>query len=413
MSVQINTPMPLVVDTPHRIAMRHSGRGALAFLLACVAGMVAVFRFIPFPTSLFPGGILALFVLILGIFGLYRDALEIDLGSRQWRRRYGFIGRVEQLRGGLDEIPEVALDLERRGAGDDNAPSWEVSITAPRWKSRVVLASSGSEEKGYAALEAWSKRLRLSALDRTGDEPVRSAWDALDAPLRGRAGSGSGVGADTRDPLVAAYGAPPRTPAHPPSGSRILMLRERGRPRLVLPPIGWSSGATFLSLFGAAFGGFGLVAMLVGLQVLFPGVPINGTVPTEPVWGFAAAGAFFALIGGGLIGGMLVGSRARESIEDAGDAIVTAHGWGGMRWHEKTLLKRTSEAIDLSDAPTAETRRWAAKSPKLRPAEPPPRADGQRDVRIRTHAHVVRLARYLPEEEQRWLRDTLLEWTRS
>lgn len=40
-------------------------------------------------------------------------------------------------------------------------------------------------------------------------------------------------------------------------------------------------------------------------------------------------------------------------------------------------------------------------------AAPQLAATGPTDVRVRTDARVVRIGRYLPSEDQRWLRDTL------
>ena len=78
------------------------------------------------------------------------DQLEIDLAGRQWRRRSGFAGSVSETRGSLDEIPEVALELKRTSTGEDDAPSWAVSIQAPRWKSAVVLEAHARDPEAPA-----------------------------------------------------------------------------------------------------------------------------------------------------------------------------------------------------------------------------------------------------------------------
>jgi hypothetical protein len=408
MGVQVNSPMPIVLETQSRILLRHNQKAALAVGLGMLAAAVAAVVLIPGGPKLLFGGVFGLFALIVLIFAFYRDELLIDLGGRQWRRSNGFVGRVEETRGALDEIPEVELTL-KRSSGDDS-PKWDVSIQAPRWKSAVILESHAREESGYAALEKWSTKLRRDALDRSGQNEVRTAWDALNKSLRDRALRGEAPAAGFADQALAAAFGPASASAspHPPAGSRIVITRESGRQRIVLPPMGWNSGATFMTLFGLCFGGFGTVAALVGLHVI-TGVRVNGRMPDGPVWGFAAAAAFFAFIGYGMIAAMVVGSRAREFVEDAHERLLVGNTWGGLTWGEKRLAKREIEGVDLSASPTSAKGMRAERDPH------PPRTptSGTTDVRIRTDARVLRVGRYLPEPDQRWLRDTLEGMARS
>ena len=86
------------------------------------------------------------------------------------------------------------------------------------------------------------------------------------------------------------------------------MIRERGRTRILLPPIGFNGGVLFLALFGLAFGGSAAAAALR----LLGDVRVNSEIPTEPVWGLALMGGIFALIGLAILLAPLIGAAARR-----------------------------------------------------------------------------------------------------
>ena len=393
MAIQVSSPMPIVLETQSKIVFRHDQKAAMLVGLGMGAGAAAAFALIPGAVRFLFGLGLGFFAAICLVFAFWRDQLEIDLAGRQWRRRYGFAGSVEETRGSLDEIPEVALDVKRTSSGEDDSPSWSVAIKAPRWKSAVVLEAHAQEEAGYRALEKWATRLRRDAVDRSGAVEARTAWDALNGSMRDRLRADVPASGDFAErALAVAFGTPGRTLSPtPPPESRLSVTRENGRTRIALPASGWNAGATFMSLFGLAFAGFGTVALLVGLHVV-TGVRVNGAMPDGPVWGFSAIALFFAMIGYGIILGMLMGSRAREVITDERERITVATTLGGFTWGEKRLAKQDIEAVDLSASPRSGTGKDAGPS----------------DVRIRTDAVVVRLGRDLPEADQRWLRDTLV-----
>ena len=173
------------------------------------------------------------------------------------------------------------------------------------------------------------------------------------------------------------------------------MIRERGRTRILLPPIGFNGGVLFLALFGLAFGGSAAAAALR----LLGDVRVNSEIPTEPVWGLALMGGIFALIGLAILLAPLIGAAASEWIEDArGSLIVGYRGWG-MSGGVRTLPKREIESIDLSAAPNTPARvRYHGLGKARSPAE-----DAPRDLRIRTAARVLRIGRHLSPEELRWL----------
>ena len=137
----------------------------------------------------------------------------------------GFIGALQETRSAVDEIPEVTLDLRRGSGGDDASPPGKVGIRTPRWKSAVMLAAETREELGYAAFEKWVKALRRDAVDRTGERTVRTAWNEPDTLLPRRALEGEAAGASRVAPA-------------PPAGSRVLVVRDAGRRRILLPPLG-------------------------------------------------------------------------------------------------------------------------------------------------------------------------------
>jgi hypothetical protein len=356
--------------------LRHNARAAFFVEVGMIAAMVAVLVLIPsFVKYVFAAG-LGLFVLLFGIAGFWRDQVVIDLGSRQWRRRSGFLGSTVETRGALDDIPAVEMTLVRQPGSDHDQSSWNVSFQAPVWKTPVVVETHAQEEAGYRALERWAKKLRRDAVDRTGVQEVRTAWDALDRPLRDR------VPAEVAE--VAEVAAVSELP---PAGSRIVVTREGTARRIVLPPIGWNAGATVVSIFGLFFCGFGTVAMLAGLHVI-TGVKVNGRLLDRPDWGFTAIASFFALIGWAIIGAMFVGSRAREYVEEARDVLVFGVTWLGLQWSAMRMPKHEIEEVD-------------------RAASSRSRSAGPCDVRVRSDVRVVRLGRYLPEADQRWLENTL------
>jgi hypothetical protein len=199
-----------------------------------------------------------------------------------------------------------------------------------------------------------------------------------------------------------ASGFPVRVSSQPPRGSRIVVTSERGRRRISIPPLGWNFGVFLVAAFGGIFAGFGGFAALVGAGIV-TGVRVNGEMPTGPVWFLAAIGSLFVLIGISIALAVLVGSRAREFVEDGADRVVVGYSVVGMRWGRKALLKREIEGVDLATSPTA---RWSAVSAKMQKREGPP-PGAAKDVRIRTDANVLRIGRSLPPADQLWLRDTL------
>lgn len=418
MSVTVSGPMPIVQETSSRIVLRHNPRAAFYVTLGFTAALVAVLKLVPSPMKWLFAAAFGFFVFILVLFTLYRDELQIDLANRQWRRGSGFFWSIEQTRGALDEIPAVVMVLARRDSRDDDAPTWNVSIQAPAWKKEIVLGAYAKEEEGYRALETWSKKLRRDAVDRSGAAEVRTPWDALDSSLRDRAAAAAvrGADVDATAALDAAFGsgaalaAPVRgRPSEaPPAGSRIVVTRENGRKRIVMPPMGWNAGATFVTVFGGAFAGLGTVAALAGAHVI-KGVMVNGRILDRPDWPMTALGSFFALIGYALIVAMIMGSRAREYVEDARERLLFGNTWLGLSWGEKALAKREIEGVDLSASPTASTvSRVRERLARERFDDTPePEPGSVTDVRIRSDARVVRLGRYLPEADQRWLRDIL------
>jgi hypothetical protein len=294
---------------------------------------------------------------------------------------------VKETRGTLADIRQVTLVLNRRTASDDSSPTWEVAVAAPQWEDGVVLESTLREEAGYAALKKWAERLRLDAVDRSGDEEVRTAWNQMDRAVLA-AGAFSDAGVDDR---VSAL------PRHPPPQSRILVVEGPGRSRILLPPIGWNTGATFLTLFGTLFGGIGGTATLAALNIL-KGIRVNGRILDGPDWGFAAFTSVFLLIGVAIVVGTIVGTRASELIEDAGDELVLGFKLGDFGWGKKRLPKRDVLDLDLSAGPMASAgnRRHTQSSPPSLPKSP-------RDIRIRTDKRVIRFGKDLSEEEQQWL----------
>jgi hypothetical protein len=395
--------MSLVHDTPSSVLFRYQGRTAVLLFFVFAGAAVAVSRLVPDTGRWIFTFAFGFFAVILAAGSLWREELELSLASGQWRQRRGWVlSGAREKRGALDEIPEVELVLDRKSSSEDSSPTWQVRIQAPAWPSPVIVASSSKEEKGYAELEAWAKRLRKDAVDRTGDQERRTAWGELDQPLATAAVAPIGTPATgfADAALAEAYAPRPRVSEHPPAGSRIVVTSEKGRRRIVLPAIGFNTGVVAFALFGLVFGGFGAVFALVASTVI-PNVRVNGEIPTAPVWPMVIMGSVFALIGVLIMVAPAVGARTREWIEDGSDVLVVGYSGIGFTWGVKRIPKRSIESIDLSASPTAQVGMRERKLRALGRAVD----DDPRDLRIRTDAQVLRVGRYLTAEELRWFRD--------
>jgi len=173
------------------------------------------------------------------------------------------------------------------------------------------------------------------------------------------------------------------------------VIRERGRTRILLQPIGFNGGVLFLALFGLAFDGSAAAAALR----LLGDVRVNSEIPTELVWGLAVMGGIFALIGLTILLAPLIGAAASEWIEDARGSLDRGLPRLGDELGREDAPKREIESIDLSAAPNTPARVRRHGLGKARsPAE-----DAPRNLRIRTAAHVLRIGRHLSPEELRWL----------
>jgi hypothetical protein len=394
--------MSLVRDTPSSVLFRYPWRTAALLFVVFAGAAGAAFRFIPDGGRLIVTAAFGLFAVILAAGSLWREELELTLASGQWRLRRGWVmSGASELRGALAEIPEVELVLDRGPGGEDSSPTWRVRIHAPAWPGPVTVASSFEEEKGYAQLESWAKRLRKDAVDRSGDQERRTGWGALDRPLTAPdAGFAEGGLADADTPR-------PRVSEQPP-GTRIVVTSEQGRRRVVLPAIGFNLGLVFMGLFGLVFGGAGAVFAAVAATAI-PNVRVNGVVPTSPVWPMVALGTCFALIGLLIVVAPAVGAWAREWIEDGSDLLLVGYSGLGLTWGVKRIPKRSIEAIDLSAAPTAQVGMRERRRRELGQSVD----DDPRDLRIRTDAKVLRIGRYLTAAELLWLRDRVEAMVRA
>ena len=186
------TTMNVVRDTPAGVLLRFPHRIAALFFVGMSGAAWACFRFIPEGPPWLLTVVLGLFLLVRRLGTIWREELKLGFASGQWRLRRGFIGRVRETRGPLAEIPDVELVLDRRSSSEDDASTWKVRIGAPAWSGPIELASVTREERGYAELEKWARRLRKDVVDRTGDRAVRTSWDVLDAPFGTAAVSGPG-----------------------------------------------------------------------------------------------------------------------------------------------------------------------------------------------------------------------------
>ncbi len=337
------------------------------------------------------------FFAAIGLLGAFwRYELSLDLVTRTYQRRKGFWPRAALKRGSLDDLEGVALTMEVRRSssakgGSHHSPVWVIGLAFTGERKPVSIMEFYRETKAYQRLEALAEKLRVPAIDRTGEQERKIPWDALDRPLqeelrRGTRRWEAGAGGDI----------PPLPP-----GSTIEVLPGPGGRTILLPTPGFSGGMVFFFLFGSAFvglGGTALWAKAAGLQV------------TESPQGFAwILGPLFILIGLAVLLLTAAASRGRMMIREDPSGLTFGYRVFGRPVRLQRLPKGEIEEIRLR--PVAAGGRDATL--RVGPVSmrwPRQEAQQRRELFVRSDREVVRLGKELRPEEQEWLYRTLLSF---
>lgn len=383
--------LPLRGESPRELRFAHDPRSGPVVVLLGVLGSLAAWVWLPPGVHRWVFAGLGVTAALVGVgSALWRDELILDLVQRRWRRRRGFLVAPARAAGSLDSVRGVVLTqrVENRGTGSNRhtVVVWRVAIDYAPGERPVVVEATSDEARAYAALERWAERLRVDAVDRSGGDEVRRAWDALETPLM--------ASPDPEGPSV---------PPEPPPGSGIVADRARGWRRLTLPRR-YGPLPLLLSLFGLPFAGLALGGLLTGAGLLPGELRVNGRLVEGVDPELLLASGAFLLAGAALVGGGVVLALAREWVEDGPDVLRFGTTGLGLTWGRVTVRKAEVEEVRLREE--VEREAPAGADP---PAEP-----GRRPlVWVRSDDAIARVHAPLDPAARAWLRDTLEAWVRG
>lgn len=393
-----------VSDTGDEIRFAHS-RGA-----SLVIALVAVAMAVVFWVTAAEGAARLLLTAAAGFTAVtqllragYRYELTVDLPAREWRRRRGVAFAVTSAAGSLDDLEAVVLTQtwvsEGSGNRRERTPLWLVGLEfrGRGWGAPLTVGIAREEPASYALMEEYAERLRVDAVDRTGELETRRSWDALDEPVGapdGREGEGG-----IRTAAAAALGAPP-------AGSGIEVTMAGGRRLVTLPPLGFGAVTVVAAVFGLAFAAFGAWAALGGSGVLSP-ITLDGEPTTGPSYLLLAVGGLFCFSGLSFAASGLRRSRLREWVRDEGELLVFGASRPGRAVSMDALPKGAIEAVTVH-------RPRDDGGAALRVLGFPLRGGGGgAHIRVRTDHAAVRLGARLTEPGRTWLRDAILDMART
>lgn len=335
------------------------------------------------------------FFAVIGLLGAFwRYELSLDLVTRTYQRRKGFWPRAALKRGPLDDLEGVVLTMEIRRSsstkgGPHYSPVWVLGLAFAGERKPVSIMEFYREAKAYQRLEALAEKLRVPAIDRTGEQERRIAWDALDRSLQEELRRGT-----ARWEAGAGGGIPPLPP-----GSTIEVLPGPSGRTILLPAPGFSWGMMFFFLFGSAFVGLGGTAhwaKATGLQMT--------ESPQGSAW---VLGPLFILVGLALLLLAAAASRGRMMIREDPSGLAFGYQVFGRPVRLRRLPKGEIEEIRLR--PVAAGGRDATL--RVGPVSvrwPRQKTQQRTELFVRSDREVVRLGKELRPEEQEWLRRTLL-----
>jgi hypothetical protein len=353
------------------------------------------------------GGFLAL----VGLFGAFwRYELRLDLLARTYTRRRGFWPSPKRATGSLDELKGVILtqQWDRSSSSRGGAtyhPWWKVSLDFQGWEKPVSIEALGSEQKGQERLEYYAKKLKVPAVDRTGELEKKRNWDELDLGLADR----------ERRPLAEERQVAAVDPSVPPPRSRIRVTGYPGHRAVVLPSLGCNGGMVFLVLFGLVFAAFAVFFMLAksGLYTELTGKGITVT-ESSPLAGWIIS-SLFLLIGLGIMMLGVVGSYGIDEIEESGEALIYRFRFLNWPLRSRRVLKREIEEIELrGDISPQRAALSTIKVGKFEFGTTPGKMRAPvPEVFIRSDKQIFRIGQHLSQAEKEWLEAALTQMATS
>lgn len=382
-----NADVTLRVDEPSRLVFAHAPASAAWFTLISIGFTWACWRFIPaeegFVRWVFVG--FCLLFVIAGVFGIFwRHELDIDLDSRRVRVRRGFWPAPKLSNRGLDEADGLWLTMDYRSSGSKSkrkVPWWFVRLKFAGEKKGTRLFVTRDETQGYAKWEHYAERLRLDAVDATGDAPQRKSWEALDEKL-------VSPGREDRHVSVPT----------PPSGTVIKTRSNRGWKEVLLPAPGFNRGLVFLVLFGGAFAALGTAVLLAVLGII--DMEVQGSEAA-----MAIVPPVFVLVGLGVIWLGVVGSY-KETIVGVASGELFIEGLAfGKRSGRRAIPLADIESVSV--AGDVRSRHRTGVNVKIGGMRLGNRKYREREdeIVVRADQKILRFGSSLPEADRVWLAD--------
>jgi hypothetical protein len=328
---------------------------------------------------------MAIFGLVIAMAGIaggmYTDRLTMDLMTRTYTRRKGYLRKTTVQSGSFDDIEGVALQVEYQTSSHGQPiPYWALRLVL-RGADSISIASFGGEQAAYARLSSLAKTLHVPAIDRTGDQETSTPPENLDQPLIARSPHRDGA------PQRSAKEIPPL-----PSGSHIQRAGAAPRRSIVLPPWGFKVGIALV------FGWFALI--LFGMSFSGWHDKMDGRHPLTP-WGLIAITFLLGLFFLSLIPAI---SFTRAVVMETEASLLFGQQLFGCRFGMKPIAKSGVEEILVKPAPNLGT--FQQRRPDLSKGFPQP-LPAKHEVCIRSGAKVIRIGGNLSREEQDWLQQAL------
>ena len=330
------------------------GAGTVVFVWQATTGSDVIVRWV-----MSAGG--AFFGLIGLVAAFWRYELRLELLTRMYSGRKGFLPNPKPLRGTLDEMEGVILTARTDRSDNSTMTVWTVSFGFRTWEKPVKVLESQSETAARRKFEHFAKKFRVEAVDRTGATETRTAWTELDRPLAAQQSSPSPI--------------PPL-----PRDSRIDFRDTPGRRTITLPEPGIAAAGIFLILFGLPFFGMGGTA----LYLVLSGHRVTGSVAAPYVLGplFMAVGLLIMFVG-------VSGIWGRQTIEEDGGTIRIGLLLFGRTLRGRRLAKRSIEAVEIRPVPGRQGK-------------------AQRELAIRSDVKIVTISEQgMTGQELEWLRSAV------
>ena len=328
---------------------------------------------------------IAIFGLVFALAGIagsvYTDRLTLDLMTRTYIRRKGYLRKTTAQSGSFDDIEGVALQVEYDTSSHGQPiPYWALRLVL-RNADSISIASFGSEQAAYARLDSLAKTLHVPAIDRTGDQETTTQPDNLDQPLITKLQHRNAV------PKLSVSGIPPL-----PAGSRIQLAGAKPQRSIVLPPWGFSVSTALI------FGWFAIILFFMGFSGLRD--KLDGRHPLTS-WGLIA---IILLLGMFFLSLIPAVCYTRALVMEAAANLSFGQQLFGWRFGQKPIAKTAIEEVLVK--PVTNPGTYQQTMPNLSKGVPQ-LVPIKHEVCIRSGAKVIRIGRNLSREEQDWLQQAL------